>query len=72
MLYPQLAKLKSEVRLRDPKKWVQIVDKDEDHKISVQGLTVHLGKIAFTDSKGFWVDLKKADEEYKVKNPLIV
>ncbi len=71
VLYPQVAYLKGEVRLRGPKKWILMVDKDENHNISVQGLTVHLGKIAFTDSKGFWVDLKKADEEYKAKNPFI-
>ena len=61
ILYPILAKMKAEVRLRDPENWFSIVDKDGDKSINVAELTAHLAKINFEEKTSFWGDLKKKD-----------
>ena len=60
-----LAKLKSEVRLREPESWYNVVDKNGDKSINATKLTAHLAKIMFSDKESFWVELRKRDEEFK-------
>jgi len=61
ILYPLLAKLKTEVRLREPDNWFSIVDKDGDKAVNTGELTAHLTKIAFSESMNFFAELKKKD-----------
>ena len=64
-----LAKLKSEVRLREPENWFNIVDKNGDKAINVAELTAHLTKIAFNEPMNFIAELKRKDEEFKINTP---
>jgi hypothetical protein len=69
VLYPQLAKLKAEVRMRSTDAWIyQLVSAgEESHKIGVKAIAAHLKKINFSDNLTFWKELDKQASVYKAK-----
>jgi hypothetical protein len=70
VLYPQLAKLKAEVRMRKSEDWIyQLVSAgQESHNIGVKAIAAHLKKIHFNDTQTFWKELDKQASIFKAKS----
>jgi hypothetical protein len=72
VLYPQLAKVKVEVRLRSSDNWLnQLVNSSgtESDKIGVKVIAAHLRKINFNENQTFWKELDKQASVFKAKAP---
>ncbi len=60
VLYPLLAKLKTEVSLRDAENWFNVVSNgDDERKIGIQRIAAHLKQINFCETSEFWIDFER-------------
>ena len=67
VLYPVLAKVKTEVKLRSVENWYNNMANGNQSRIGVSEISTHLKKLNFVETRGFWRDLENEAALFKAK-----
>ncbi len=67
VLYPILAKVKTEVKLRSVENWYNNMANGNQSRIGVSEISAHLKKLNFIETKSFWRDLENEAGLFKAK-----